>query len=51
MALQEGDVFTCANANCGCEVTVTKGASSTCDCACDNAPTCCCGVALVKKTG
>ena len=26
MALQTGEVYRCPDANCGCEITVTKGA-------------------------
>lgn len=26
MALREGEVYRCPDANCGCEITVTKGA-------------------------
>ena len=26
MALKEGEVYTCPDPNCGCEITVTKGA-------------------------
>ncbi len=50
MPFREGEVFGCPDADCGCGVTVTKAAPPTCT-GMQDAPTCCCGKAMVKKTG
>jgi hypothetical protein len=42
-------VFRCPEADCGCELTVTKAAPSSCTSQQD-APTCCCGKTMVKKS-
>ena len=47
MAFKQGDVYKCPDAECGCEVTVTKGAAE--DQGGDQAPTCCCGHTMVKE--
>lgn len=47
MPLKKGEVYTCADENCGCEVTVTKSAPA--DCNGDQNPTCCCGKLMVKR--
>lgn len=46
MALQEGEVYRCPDAACGCEVTVTKGAAA--GNGGDRNPTCCCGHTMDK---
>jgi hypothetical protein len=46
MALKEGEVYKCPNPNCGCEITVTKGAGPGGG---DQPPRCCCGKEMVKK--
>jgi hypothetical protein len=47
MPLREGDVFQCHEADCGCEVTVTKaGTPINID---QEAPISCCGQVMVKK--
>ncbi len=47
MAWKENEVYECPNAQCGCEVTVTKaprpGAGG------DRPPTCCCGQPMRKR--
>lgn len=47
MAFKEGEIYQCPHASCGCEVTVTKGASA--GAGGDQAPTCCCGQPMKKK--
>ncbi|MGH7792649.1 MAG: hypothetical protein ACREOB_10090 [Thermodesulfobacteriota bacterium] len=47
MALKEGEVYKCPDPNCGCEITVTKGAAPSKGG--DLAPRCCCGKEMVKK--
>lgn len=49
MAFQEGQVYRCPDENCGCEVTVTKGAPGTCG-GTQN-PTCCCGKTMDLVNG
>lgn len=49
MAFQEGQVYRCNDDNCGCEVTVTKGAPATCG-GTQN-PTCCCGKTMDLVNG
>ena len=46
MALKEGEVYRCADATCGCEIKVTKGAPS--DCRGQEQPRCCCGKTMEK---
>lgn len=46
MAMQEGEVYRCPDAACGCEVTVTKG--TTAGHGGDRNPTCCCGHTMDK---
>ncbi len=46
MPLQKGEVYRCADENCGCEITVTKGAPPTCGG--NEQPRCCCGKAMNK---
>ena len=48
MALQEGEVYRCPDEDCGCEITVTKGAAP--GHGGDSNPTCCCGH-VMEKTG
>lgn len=48
MPFREGEVFRCPQADCGCELTVTKAAPPTCTG--QQAPTCCCGKTMIKKT-
>jgi hypothetical protein len=49
MLLREGEVFQCHEADCGCEVTVTKTGTPTS--ANQEAPISCCGQAMDKKPG
>jgi hypothetical protein len=46
MALKEGEVYKCADAECGCEITVTKSAKP--DCKGNQQPRCCCGMEMQK---
>ncbi len=48
MAWKEGEVYQCPNPDCGCEVTVTKGPKP--GQGGDQAPTCCCGNTMQKKS-
>lgn len=48
MAWQQGEVYQCADPNCGCEVTVTKGAKP--GQGGNQPPTCCCGKPMQKKS-
>lgn len=48
MALQTGEVYRCPDANCGCEITVTKGARE--GCKGHEQPRCCCGETMVKAS-
>ncbi|WP_409473626.1 hypothetical protein [Streptomyces sp. HC307] len=43
---REEEVYRCPDENCGCELTVTKGAPVTCQA--QQTPTCCCGKTMVK---
>ncbi len=45
--LEEGATYKCPEAECGCEVKVTKGAPA--EEAGDDAPTCCCDTKMVKE--
>jgi hypothetical protein len=47
MALKEGEVYKCPNPDCGCEITVTKGAQP--GGGGNQAPRCCCGMEMVKE--
>lgn len=47
MPFKQGEVYRCPDLNCGCEITVTKGAPPSCNG--QNAPRCCCGRDMVKK--
>ncbi|SFO59381.1 hypothetical protein SAMN05216207_11006 [Pseudonocardia ammonioxydans] len=49
MPFREGEVFRCPDADCGCELTVTKAAPPACTGPPD-APTCCCGKTMVKNS-
>jgi hypothetical protein len=46
MAPKKGEVYKCPDPNCGCEITVTKGAGPG---GVDQTPRCCCGKEMVKK--
>jgi hypothetical protein len=48
MAFREGEVYRCLLPDCGCEVTVTRGANP--GQGGDRNPTCCCGQTMVKVT-
>src|SRR5437016_7364209 len=48
MAFKQGEVYKCPDPKCGCEITVTKGAAPTCHRT--QAPRCCCGKDMVKKS-
>jgi hypothetical protein len=48
MPFREGEVYRCPEADCGCELTVTKAAPPTCTG--QQSPTCCCGRTMVKKS-
>lgn len=45
MALQQGETYRCMMENCGCEITVTKGAGPAGG---DQAPRCCCGMEMQR---
>ena len=47
MAFKQDEVYKCPDPNCGCELTVTKGASPACTG--NQASRCCCGKEMVKK--
>ena len=46
MAFQEGDKYKCPDAECGCEIQVTKSVAP--GKGGDQNPTCCCGKEMVK---
>lgn len=46
MPFREGEIYACPLEDCGCEVTVTKGAPA--GCPGQQAPSCCCGQTMVK---
>lgn len=48
MAFQQGEVYRCTEAACGCELTVTKGAPASCQGTSN--PTCCCGREMEKAS-
>jgi hypothetical protein len=47
MALKQGEIYRCPDPNCGCEVTVTKGAAA--GKGGNLNPRCCCGKEMQKK--
>jgi len=47
MAFKEGEVYKCPDRECGCEITVTKGAAP--GKGGIEPPRCCCGKAMRKK--
>lgn len=47
MAFKEGQVYKCPDADCGCEITVTKGALP--GKGGNEPPRCCCGKPMVKR--
>ncbi len=46
MAFVEHEVYRCPDPQCGCELTVTKGAPPSCQG--QQNPTCCCGNTMAK---
>ena len=46
MPFKKGEVYRCPDPNCGCEITVTKGAPASCNG--QSQPRCCCGRDMVK---
>jgi hypothetical protein len=46
MALRTGEIYRCSDANCGCEIQVTKGAEP--GGGGDRNPRCCCGGEMRK---
>ncbi len=46
MPFRQGEVYRCPLPDCGCEVTVTRGAPP--DCRGQQNPTCCCGHTMEK---
>lgn len=46
MALRQGETYRCPDPDCGCEITVTKGARS--GAGGDLNPRCCCGKEMQK---
>lgn len=48
MALQEGEMYSCPNPSCGCEIEVTKGARP--GGGGDQNPRCCCGQEMQKTS-
>ena len=46
MAFQEGERYRCSDADCGCEIEVTKGAAP--GKGGDEGPRCCCGMEMKK---
>lgn len=49
MPFHEGEVYRCPDPECGCEVTVTKGAAA--GKGGDSSPTCCCGLTMQEAPG
>ena len=45
--MKQGEVYKCSDPECGCEVTVTKGAAP--GKGSNLNPRCCCGTEMVKK--
>jgi hypothetical protein len=48
MAMKQGEVYRCTNDDCGCEITVTKGANPAGGG--DENPTCCCGMEMENRS-
>lgn len=48
MALKQGEVYSCPDKECGCEITVTHGANP--GKGGDLRPRCCCGKEMVRKS-
>jgi len=46
MALKQGETYRCPDAECGCEITVTRGANP--NCKANLNLRCCCGKEMVK---
>jgi len=47
MAFKEGEVYECSSSECGCEIQVTRSASSKSDN--DQQPRCCCGEEMQRS--
>ena len=47
MALRKGEVYRCSDAECGCGITVTKGAAP--GIGGNQPPRCCCGKEMIKE--
>jgi hypothetical protein len=47
MALQQGEVYRCPDRECGCEITVTRGAAGKSS---NQNPRCCCGKEMVRQS-
>lgn len=47
MALKQGEIYSCPDPSCGCEITVTKGAPPTCGGT--QTPRCCCGKEMQRR--
>lgn len=45
MAMREGEIYHCTMEDCGCEITVTRGAGPGGG---DDAPVCCCGEPMAQ---
>ncbi|CPT96447.1 Uncharacterised protein [Mycobacteroides abscessus] len=48
MPFRKGEIYRCPQTDCGCELTVTQAAPP--DCTGQQAPRCCCGQSMIKKT-
>lgn len=48
MALKQGEIYSCPDPNCGCEIQVTRGAAPTCSGTLS--PRCCCGKDMLLKS-
>jgi hypothetical protein len=48
MALQKGEVYRCPDRECGCEITVTRGAAP--EKRGNQNPCCCCGKEMVRQS-
>jgi len=47
MSLKQGEIYTCTDAKCGCEIKVIKSAAP--GCTGTAAPRCCCGKEMTIK--
>lgn len=47
MALKKGEIYRCPDSECGCEITVTKGAAQ--GKGGNLNPRCCCGKEMTRK--